>query len=102
MLFRSDVQPEIRQAIISTQIKTTSNPVKSEIGYHVIYVLDKLEKGGVCKEEEIWEDLITQITAKKQRENLEQLISDLRLKTIVEFNPELIKKSEKPLAGTSK
>ena len=64
-----DVQPEIRQAIISTQIKTTSNPVKSEIGYHVIYVLDKLEKGGVCKEEEIWEDLITQITAKKQREN---------------------------------
>ena len=97
-----DVQPEIRQAIISTQIKTTSNPVKSEIGYHVIYVLDKLEKGGVCKEEEIWEDLITQITAKKQRENLEQLISDLRLKTIVEFNPELIKKSEKPLAGTSK
>lgn len=86
-----DVQPEIRQAIIMTPISATSNPVKSEIGYHVIRVLDKLEKGGICKEDEIWEDIINQLTAKTQKENMKQLLADLRLKTNVEFNSELIK-----------
>ena len=97
-----DVQPEISQSIISTPINATSNPVKSEIGYHIIYVLDKLEKGGICKEDEIWEDLITQITAKNQKENLEKLLADLRLKTNVEFNPTLIKQSKQTSESTSK
>ncbi len=86
-----NVQPEIRQAIASTIAGGTSNPVKSDLGYHVIRVLDKQEKGGICKEEEIWEDIVNQLTAKTQKENVEQLLSDLRLKTIVEFNSDLIK-----------
>lgn len=86
-----DVQPEIRQAIVATPVDATSNPVKSDLGYHIIRVIDKLEKGGICKEEEIWEDIINQLTAKSQKENVEQLISDLRLKTNVEFNSDLIK-----------
>ncbi len=86
-----EIHPEIRDAIISTNINSTSSPVKSDIGYHVIFVIDKLEKGGICKEEEIREELITQITVKNQKENLEKLLAELRLKTIVEFNPDLIK-----------
>ena len=86
-----DVQPEIRQAIIATPVDATSAPVKSDLGYHIIRVIDKLEKGGICKEDEIWEDIVNQLTAKSQKENVEQLISDLRLKTNVEFNSDLIK-----------
>jgi parvulin-like peptidyl-prolyl isomerase len=86
-----DVQPEISQAISGTMIGGTSNPVKTDLGYHVIHVLDKLEKGGICKEEEIWEDIVNQLSAKTQKENVEQFLSDLRLKTNVDFNSELIK-----------
>lgn len=86
-----DVQPEISQAISATPIDATSHPVKTDLGYHVIHVLDKLEKGGICKEEEIWEDIVNQLSAKTQKENVEQFLSDLRLKTNVEFNSELIK-----------
>lgn len=87
----NDVQPEIRQAISATAVDATSSPVKSDLGYHIIRVIDKLDKGGICKEEEIWEDIVNQLTAKYQKENVEQLISDLRLKTNVEFNSNLIK-----------
>lgn len=86
-----DVQPQIREAIVATPVDATSNPVKSELGYHIVHVMDKLEKGGICKEDEIWEDIVNQLTANYQKQNLEQLISDIRLKTNVEFNSELIK-----------
>ena len=86
-----DVQPEVRQAITATSVDATSAPVKSDLGYHIIRVIDKLEKGGICKEDEIWEDIVNQLTAKSQKENVEQLIADLRLKTNVEFNSDLIK-----------
>ena len=86
-----DVQPEIRQTIALTPIDGTSSPVKSDLGYHIIHVIDKLEKGGICKENEIWEDLVNQLTVKFQKEYVEQLITDLRLKTDVEFNSDLIK-----------
>jgi peptidyl-prolyl cis-trans isomerase C len=86
-----DVQPEVRQAITATPVDATSAPVKSDLGYHIIRVIDKLEKGGICKEDEIWEDIVNQLTAKSQKENVEQLIADLRLKTNVEFNSDLIK-----------
>ena len=86
-----DVQPEIRQAIIATSVDATSTPVKSDLGYHIIRVIDKLDKGGICKEDEVWEDIVNQLTANFQKEKVEQLISDLRLKTNVEFNSDLIK-----------
>lgn len=86
-----DVQDEVKKAILSTDIGETSNPVKSEVGYHVILLLDKQEKGGICKEDEIWEEIVSQISTKNQKEKVEQFLSDLRLKTNVEFNSNLIK-----------
>lgn len=85
-----DIQPEVRQAIEATAINTTSNPVKSELGYHIIFVLDKLYKGGTCKEDEVWEDIVNQLSTSSQKENVEKLLADLRLKTNVEFNADLI------------
>jgi foldase protein PrsA len=88
-----DVQPEIRQAVYATPIGTISIPVKSEIGYHVLLIIDKLQKGGICTEEEIWDDLINQLSAQKQKEQTEQFVSDLRLKTNVEFYSDKLKKN---------
>lgn len=96
-----EVQPEIREAIQSTPIGTTSTPIKSEIGYHVVYIIDKLDKGGICKEDEIWEDIIGQLSAKTQKEHTEEFLADLRLKTNVEFNSDRLKSGNLP-SGTTK
>ncbi|MEM4368686.1 MAG: peptidyl-prolyl cis-trans isomerase, partial [Candidatus Anstonellales archaeon] len=86
-----EIQPEIRNAIIATPINSVSNPVKTEEGYYVILVIDKLEKGGICKLDEIKDEIVNQLTVKNQKEKIEQFLSELRLKTNVEFNSELIK-----------
>jgi hypothetical protein len=91
-----DVQPEIRDIIHATAVGATSNPIKSEIGYHIVFVIDKLEKGGICKEDEIWEDIVGQLTAKTQKEHTEQFLADLRLKTNIEFHSELLKSGTLP------
>lgn len=85
-----EIQPEVRHAIESTAINTTSNPVKSELGFHIVFVLDKLYKGGICKEDEVWEDIVNQLSTSSQKENVEKLLADLRIKTNVEFNADLI------------
>jgi len=89
-----NLSPEIRKTIGATPVNATSVPVQSEIGYHVIHVLDKLEKGGICKEEEVHEDIVNQLTLRMRKENREKLLSDIRLKTNVEFNPDFIKTSK--------
>lgn len=61
-------------------------PVKTEVGYHVILLQEKLEKGGQCTLEEAWEEITTLLSTKAQKENLEKLLSDLRLKNDVEFS----------------
>lgn len=86
-----EIRPEIRNTIINTPINSVSNPVKTEEGYYVILVIDKLEKGGICKLDEIKDEIINQLTVKNQKEKTEQFLSDLRLKTNVEFNSETIK-----------
>ncbi|MCX7726174.1 MAG: peptidyl-prolyl cis-trans isomerase, partial [Chitinispirillaceae bacterium] len=86
-----EIQPEIRNAILVTPVNSVSNPIKTEDGYYVILVIDKLEKGGICKLEEIKDEIVNQLTVKNQKEKIEQFLSDLRLKTNVEFNSELIK-----------
>ena len=85
-----EIQPEIRQVIASTPVLKTTNPVKTELGYHIIMVIDKLEKGGICKEEEVWEEILTLLSTKTHKERMERLLADLRLKTDVEFNFSLI------------
>lgn len=90
------VLPEVRQAIASTSVNSVSNPVKSDMGYHVICVLDKQDKGGVCKLDEVREDIMGQLTARTQKEKIEQLLSDLRLKTNVQFNSGLLKNGNQP------
>lgn len=85
-----ELLPEIRQAISSTPVQENTLPVKSELGWHVIRIIDKLNKGTVCKEDEAWEEIVNQLTAKVQKEEMEKHLSELRLKTDVQFNFDLI------------
>lgn len=85
-----DVPPELKAAIQSTLPGNTSNPIKSELGYHLLLIIEKLPKGSICREEEVREEIITILSAKKQKENIEKMISGLRLKNDMEYNINLI------------
>lgn len=85
-----EVPPELKSAVQSTLPGNTSTPVKSELGYHVLLIIEKLAKGSICREEEVREEIITILSAKKQKENIEKMISSLRLKNDMEYNINLI------------
>jgi len=85
-----NIPPDIVQAINSCRINGITKPISSEMGYHVILVLDKLEKGGICLQEEVKDEIINRLSTKMQKQSLENLLSELRLKTDVEFNVDLI------------
>jgi parvulin-like peptidyl-prolyl isomerase len=87
--------PEIRQIIVTTAINTISLPIKTNNGYHIIDVLDKLDKGGICSYSEVRKEIASQLIMIEQKTKIDKLLSDLRIKSRVEFNVNLISESIK-------
>lgn len=94
------VPPVLRKAITKSSAPSIIGPVKTEEGYHILHVISKLEKGGTATEEEVRDEIISQLSNASQKGEVERLIAELRLKTDVEFNFDLIPGSDKP-AGDS-
>lgn len=88
-----DLPVEFRTSLLSTAVGSASAPIKAEQGYTVLFLIEKLNQGELCKEEEIREDIFNYLTNKTQKEQVETFLSELRLKTNVEFNTDLIKTS---------
>lgn len=86
----NELPPDIAQTISTCKIDGITKPISSELGFHVILVLDKLPKGEICLLEEVRGDIIDRLSTKKQKQGFEKLLSELRLKTNVEFNADLI------------
>lgn len=86
---------EIAATIASLMVNRISLPVKYTDGIHIIYLLDKQKKGGVCSLEEVREDVINTIITRAQQAAINTLIADLRQKTDYEFHFELVSKTKK-------
>lgn len=85
-----DVPADLKNAIQATMSGNISNPIKSGLGYHLLLIIEKLPKDSICREEEVREEILTILSAKKQKENIEKMISSLRLKNEMEYNMNLI------------
>ncbi len=85
-----DIPSDLKNAIQYTMPGNISTPIKSELGYHLLLIIEKLPKGSICREEEVREEILTILSAKKQKENIEKMISGLRLKNDMEYNINLI------------
>ncbi|MFP4164720.1 MAG: peptidyl-prolyl cis-trans isomerase [Chitinispirillaceae bacterium] len=90
------IPPVLRKAITRASAPSIIGPVKTDEGYHIIRVIRKLEKGGICTEQEVREEIISQLSNASQKGEVERLVAELRLKTDVEFNFDLIPDSDKP------
>lgn len=87
----NEIPDEIRSVINNYSVEVNTMPIKTNLGYHVVRVIDRLKKDDFCTEDEVREDIVNILTNKTQKQLIEKLLSDLRLKTDVQFNLEQIK-----------
>lgn len=85
-----DLPPEIANVVAGLRIKGTTAPIKLADGYHILRLLDKQDAGTYSQLGEVRGDIVNTLATEAQKRGLEQLLSDLRLKTDYELNLTLI------------
>jgi foldase protein PrsA len=85
-----NIQEEIRQVIGTLSLNSISMPIKTQNGYHIINMIDKLDKGDVCTLSEVKKEIIDQLVTINQKILIEKVLSDLRIKTRVDFDMNLL------------
>jgi len=99
---KGQMVPEFEQAAAMLKVgETTSAPVKTSFGFHIIKVTDK--KTGDPVEFENVRDMISQkLSGEKQKEAFEKYVSDLRKSYKVEINKEAFSTPDQAPAKTEK
>jgi len=64
----------------------TKKPVKTQFGYHVIYVEDKIKKGTAISFSDVKEEIKEVVKAEKTKAKFDSLIKDLRKTNNVEYS----------------
>ena len=85
-----DVPQEVARAAFSLGKGQISKPVKGELGYYIIQVLDRQETGTVRPLEMVREEIVDRLMATKRRDYLEGMIKRLREKEEVEVHLEAL------------
>jgi PPIC-type PPIASE domain. len=91
----SEIPPQIAQEISTIRVNGTSNPVKTDLGFHIIRVLDKQPKGSIRSIDEVREDIVNVLSAKTQNAAIENMLSGLRSKMVVEVHLDIVPNSQK-------
>ena len=91
----SDIPPQIAQEIATIRVNGTSNPIKTDLGYHIIHVLDKQPKGSIRGIEEVHDDIVNVLSTKTQNAAIEQMLSGLRSKMAVEVHLDVVPNIQK-------
>jgi peptidyl-prolyl cis-trans isomerase C len=92
----ASIPPGLRTALAAGQAPYLSGPVRTEEGYHVLYLIAREDKGGIASLEEVRDVIINKLSNETQKVEVEKVISELRLKTQQEFNFDLIPGSDRP------
>jgi peptidyl-prolyl cis-trans isomerase C len=96
-----EIPPQIAKEISTMQIGATSAPIKTELGYHIIRLLDKQGKGSIKHLDEVREDIINILSAKTQNALIEQMLTGLRSKMLVEIHLDVVPNNQKNSADSS-
>jgi hypothetical protein len=96
-----EIPPMILKEIVSLRIGGMSNPIKTDLGYHIIRVLDKQAKGTIRQLDEVREDIINILSTKTQNATIERMLSGLRSKMVVEVRLDVVPDNQKSGDTTS-
>jgi hypothetical protein len=89
------VPPFLRARIVAVAAPSIAGPYRSDEGFYILRILGKYDKGAISTLEEVYEEIAARLTNMAQRGEIDRLIADLRLKTNVEFNTNLIPGSDR-------
>jgi parvulin-like peptidyl-prolyl isomerase len=89
-----ELPPNVTSALSAIRINATSAPVEVNGGYHIIRILDKQKAGTPCSLEEVQEDIMSMLSTRAQKQHMDELLSNLRLKMDYEFHFEHIPGAE--------
>ena len=64
----------------------TKKPVKTQFGYHVIYLQDRVKKGSVVAYDSVKDKIKEMLKAEKTKKKFDELVKSLREKTKVEYS----------------
>lgn len=83
--------PEKIAAVIPTiKIGGTTGPIEINGRYHIFRIFDKQSAGTTCALDEVREEIVGTLSTETQKKHMEDLISEIRLKTDYEFNVDVI------------
>ena len=78
--------PELKQEIKDIEIKTVSNPISTDFGYHLIWV-DEIKEGGPPNLNSNWLDLEKMALNKKKSDWYNNWISEIKSNFYIKRNP---------------
>ena len=84
------VPPFLRARIATLAVPSIGGPYRSDEGFYILRILGKYDRGAVSTLDEVYDQIAARLTNITQRGEIDRLIADLRLKTNVEFNTDLI------------
>lgn len=97
---REDVLSEVATAAFSLSPGTPSQPIKSEFGYHLITVTDKKKKGSVRSFDLVRDEIIGQLSVKKEREQLDLFLQELKENCSIKQHLEPLSSTSTPVEST--
>ncbi len=85
------IPPKLRNAIIATTvIPSIIGPYGTEDGFHVLRITGKYDKGTIASIDEVRDEIVSRLSSITQKGETERLISEIRARSDVEFNLDLI------------
>jgi peptidyl-prolyl cis-trans isomerase C len=96
-----EIPPQIAKEISMLKVGGSSNPVKTDLGYHIVRLLDKQAKGTIRLIDEVREDIINILSTKTQNASIERMLSGLRSKMEVEVHLDVVPNNQKAAGDTA-
>jgi len=88
---KEDIVPEVSIKVFSYRVGSLTGPLQSEFGYHIFKIIDRKKKGSHREFEEVKDQIIARLQSIKRNVRYRDKIIELRNKTDVKRNIELLK-----------
>lgn len=89
-LTRGTIIPEIEEVVFALELEELSEVIKTDFGFHILKITEKKPET-VKALEEVKEDIIQTLLPDKQKEAFENFLEELKSKSEIEINEELLK-----------
>ena len=89
---KHNIVPEISRRVFSYKVGSLTGPMRSDFGWHIFKIIEKRPKGFDKELDEVKSDIVNRLAANKKNQQYKSLLIDLRNKTRIKTNENILKK----------